>query len=246
MAAMTLRDDDPLAVSLVAAIHGGAVDALAQLLEDHPRLTQAQILDSQGEGRTPLHIATDWPGHFPNGAAVVATLLDAGADPNAPMQGCWHTETPLHWAASSDDVDVLDALIDAGADIDAAGGSINGGTPMDDAVAYGQWNAARRLAQRGATTEFWHAAALGLTSMVQWHLDRDPPPPHTDITAAFWHACHGGAHTTAEHLLTHGADINWIPPWAHKTPLDIARDAGWDHVHRWLAELGAVSAAGSG
>jgi hypothetical protein len=32
-----------------------------------------------------------------------------------------HTETPLHWAASSDDVPVLDALLDAGGDIECPG-----------------------------------------------------------------------------------------------------------------------------
>jgi hypothetical protein len=34
--------------------------------------------------RTLLHIATDWPGHFPGCAATVAALLDAGADIEAP------------------------------------------------------------------------------------------------------------------------------------------------------------------
>jgi uncharacterized protein len=41
-------------------------------------------------------------------------------------------QVPLHWAASSDDVDVAEVLIDAGADIEAPDGSI--GTPLDNAV----------------------------------------------------------------------------------------------------------------
>lgn len=41
-------------------------------------------------------------------------LVDAGADVNARFRGP-HAETPLHWAASTDDVDVLDALIGCGA-----------------------------------------------------------------------------------------------------------------------------------
>ena len=58
--------------------------------------------------------------------------------------------TPLHWAASSDDVEVARALIDGGADIEATGASIAGGTPLDDAVGYGCWRVARLLVERGA------------------------------------------------------------------------------------------------
>lgn len=42
-------------------------------------------------------------------------------------------ETPLHWADSSDDVEVLDALLDAGTDPEAPGAVIAGGPPLEDA-----------------------------------------------------------------------------------------------------------------
>ena len=64
-----------------------------------------------------------------------------------------HTETPLHWAASCDDVDVMEVLLDHGADIEAEGACIGGGTPLADAVAFGQWRAARRLIERGAEAQ---------------------------------------------------------------------------------------------
>lgn len=108
--------------------------------------------------RSLLHVAADWPGHFPNCAATVATLVQAGAEVNARIAGP-HVETPLHWAASSDDIEMLDALLDAGADIEASGAVIAGGTPLDDAVAFGQWRAAHRLVERGASFALWHAAA---------------------------------------------------------------------------------------
>ena len=99
--------------------------------------------------------------------------MAAGADVNARFTGP-HTETPLHWAASSDDIEALDALLDAGADIEADGAVIAGGTPMADAVAFGQWKAARRLLERGARTNLWQAAALGLADRVRDELARDP------------------------------------------------------------------------
>ena len=132
--------------------------------------------------RTLLHVATDWPGHFPNGPQTVSALVDAGADVNARFTGP-HTETPLHWAASSDDVAVLDALLDAGADIEARGAVIGGGTPMADATAFGQWNAARRLLERGAATTMWEASALGLLDRVEAGFATDPEGSAEDATA---------------------------------------------------------------
>ena len=122
----TLPTDDPVATAAVDAIHTGDVDALRVLLTEHRDLAHVRLGDPahpDGMTRTLLHVATDWPGHFPNGAATVALLVDAGADVNARFTGP-HTETPLHWAASSDDVAVLDALLDAGADLEADGAVI--------------------------------------------------------------------------------------------------------------------------
>ena len=189
--------------------------------------------------RTLLHIATDWPGHFPGGARTVALLIDAGADVNARVTGP-HNETPLHWAASSDDVDVLDVLLDRGADIEAPGAVIGGGTPLADAVAFGQWRAARRLIERGARANLWQAAALGLTDRVQACFEEGDALPQDEVTKAFWCACHGGQRASAEYLLDHGADINWIG-FDALTPLDAARRSGAGDLAAWLRTRGARS-----
>ncbi len=85
---------------------------------------------------------------------------------NARSEGA-NEQTPLHWAASSDDVEALDALLDAGAHIEAPG-TFNGvGGQLDNAVGFGQWAAARRLVERGARTNLWHAAAIGLTDRIE-------------------------------------------------------------------------------
>jgi ankyrin repeat protein len=250
----TIDADDPLAVAVVAAIQAGDVAALRRLLAEHPGLATARLGDGECEDedrdegepaitRSLLHVATDWPGHFPNGAAVVAALVGAGADPNARFTGP-HTETPLHWAASTDDVDVLDALLDAGADIDAPGAVIAGGTPLSDAVAFGPWSAARRLVERGARVAFREAAALGLLDRLEDALRADPPPAPDDVTHALWYACHGGQQPAAERLLAHGADLNWVSRWDHHTPLDAAVREGHDELANWLRGRGATPAAG--
>jgi uncharacterized protein len=93
-----------------------------------PALARARLGAADEGTKTSLHLVTDWPGYFPNGPDVVKLLISAGADPSAPATGRNgdNGETPLRWAASSDDVDVAAALIDAGADIEAPGGSIRG------------------------------------------------------------------------------------------------------------------------
>jgi ankyrin repeat protein len=229
---------------VIDAIHSGDLGSLQRLFAEHPGLAQARIEGRKGGSTTLLHAASDWPGYFPNGPAVVRTLLAAGADPDAPVEGSWHSETPLHWAASSDGDEVAEALISGGANLESTGGSIAGGTPLDNAVGYGCWRVARLLVQRGARVEkLWQAAAMGMTSRVAEFFTGPSAPSPQEINDAFWQACHGGCRRTAEYLLARGADLNWIPDFAKETPLGIATglDTGREALIGWLRDKGAKS-----
>lgn len=93
--------------------------------------------------RTLLHVATDWPGHAPRVAETI-----------------WaHAETPLHWAASSDDVEAGDALRDLGADL-----PWEPLTPLD-------------AAERGAAEE----CSAGADALVRW-LREQGARRHTEPT----------------------------------------------------------------
>ena len=259
---VSIYEEEELAASLVQAIHTGDTLTLQQLLVDYPALARVRIMQrdnhTQGSGisRTLLHVVTDWPGHFPGGAATVNLLIQFGAEVNAPFTGP-HTETPLHWAASCNDISVLDALLDNGADLEAPGAVIAGGTPLDDAVAFGQWDAARRLVERGARMALWHAAALGRIDLVEahfvgnrleelypWGASSDSPPDK--VTVAFWCACHGGQREAAEYLLQQGAELNWRAVWDGLTPLDAAKRSGATDTVSWLVNQGGQSAQDGG
>jgi uncharacterized protein len=240
---MNLAPTDPLAVRLTGAVRSRALDELARLLDEHPELARARIAGQRGGWRTPLHLAADWPGYFPNGPAVVRLLIEAGADPTAPSDD-GPSETPLHWAASSDDVEVAAALIDGGADIEARGASIAGGGPLGNAVGYGCWHVARLLVERGASVDsLWQAAALGMVERALEFLAADPPPTQQQIDGAFWQACHGGQLRMAELLLARGADINAKPDYSNQTPLEVAGspDTRRGQLVSWLRERGAGS-----
>ena len=112
----------------VRGIRVNQVEALPQVLPtvDSKRRHDVPHAAARGHGLA---------GSLPNGAASVAALVAAGADVNASFVG-EHADTPPHWAARTDDVEVLDALLDAGANIDAEGGAVGDGigTPV-----LGQW-----------------------------------------------------------------------------------------------------------
>jgi ankyrin repeat protein len=239
-----IHGDDQVAVELRSAVRLGDVAAIQGLLRNDPALASARLVGNDGGSGTPLHLVADWPGYFPNGPEIVRLLIDAGTDPNARTSGRDSPgpgdETPLHYAASSDDVDVAQALIEGGADIEAPGGSI--GTPLDNAVGYACWHVARLLVARGARVDkAWHAAALGMLGRLAAILGSDPPAE--SVSQAFWHACAGGQRRAAEYLLSRGADLNWEPDYAHGTPLDTAGGMGTrqENVISWLHELGARS-----
>jgi len=137
---------------------------------------------------------------------------------------------------------VLDALLDHGADIEANGACIGDGTPLADAVAFGQWKAARRLIKRGALANLWQAAGLGLMERVKDYFANAVPPKPEEITNAFWCACHGGQRKTAEYLLEQGAAINWVG-YNKLTPLDAANRSKAKELAEWLTGQGAKSAS---
>ncbi len=241
-----IPDDDQVAAELRLAVHAGDVESVQRLLRNDPALATARLGSKDSGSATPLHLVTDWPGYFPNGPQIVQLLINAGADPNAltTSRGSETAgpgdETPLHYAASSDDADVAEALIDGGADIEVPNGSI--GTPLANAVGYGCWHVARLLVARGARVDkAWHAAALGMLGRLDATLGGDPPAEV--VSQAFWHACTGGQRRAAEYLLSRGADLNWEPDYAQGTPLDAASGRGTqqENVITWLRELGADS-----
>ena len=119
-----------------------------RLIGEHPGLASARMIGRHGRDggwRTPLHAVTDWPGYFPAGSEMAAWLLAAGADPDDDTGGR-QPETPRHWAASTDDVDVAAVLVGADARLDTPGGSI--GTA-------GQRSRLRLLARRSPPRHFW-------------------------------------------------------------------------------------------
>jgi uncharacterized protein len=255
MAAMSNEDtnrwldsDEQVATELRVFVRAGDVAAIKRLLEDDPGLATARLGSRDSGSATTLHLVADWPGYFPNGPEIARLLIDAGANPDAlttsrgsmaPGPG---SETPLHYAASSDDAEVAEALIDGGADIEVPGGSI--GTPLDNAIGYACWHVARLLVSRGARVDkAWHAAALGMVGRLEAILGSDPPAE--DVSQSFWHACAGGQRRAAEYLLSRGADINWEPDYAHGTPLDAASGLGTrqENVITWLRELGVRPAS---
>ena len=127
----------------MGAIESGELAELERRVREFPGLLEFVPED----GQTLLHKAAgsaslrhDDPG------ACVRWLLDAGMRPDAGRTGF---DTALHFAASLNHVDAVDALLEAGAPTGCVGGcddQADGGTPLAHALVYGAARAADRIA----------------------------------------------------------------------------------------------------
>ncbi|GAB7328814.1 hypothetical protein MBLNU13_g00702t1 [Cladosporium sp. NU13] len=233
---MIIDKTDSRAQAAEKAIHEGDIASLNTLLKTCPELSSCYIGDDT-EARSLLHILADWPGNRPNSCSIAKVLITAGADVNASFIGKAHSETPLHWAASNNDVALIDAFLDNGANIDADGGVIDR-TALADARAFLQLEAAHRLIARGASTTLQDLATLGILDQVKSHYQKSRPEEH-ETDCALWNACHGGQLATAKFLYEMGGNRQFVPPWDDVTPLGAAERSSATDVVEWLQELDA-------
>ena len=124
----------------IKAAKSGNTEKLKVLLDTDPNVIHARDAD----GSTALHCAT-WKGH----KAVVAFLLDAGADVNIHNNNEHWGTTPLHAAAHANQATIAQMLIDNGADVNAR--DPEGRTPLDRTTFHKAKAAAKVLQNSGAT-----------------------------------------------------------------------------------------------
>jgi len=133
------KQPNPLKEILKAAKSGDA-DRVKTLIKQDPSVMSAKDTD----GSTPLHCAC-WKGHD----AVVAILLEAGADVNAENSNEHWGTTPLHAAAHANQKKIAELLIAHGAKINAP--NLNNRTPLDETSFHDAKAVAKLLIASGAS-----------------------------------------------------------------------------------------------
>lgn len=161
---------------------------------------------------------------------AVQTLLER--NPSLATASGEHDFTALHRAAEKDQPEAAEALLAAGAELEAM---VSWGmTPLEWAANVGSRRAAAVFLARGAHLTHWAAAGLGMLDTVQsfWHDDgtlkpgaghRRPKQKDADawtwddpsedrgeiVSDSFYMACRNGNTEVARWLLECGADINF-------------------------------------
>lgn len=170
--------------ALGAAIYERDSKVAALLLE-----MRADPNARDARGNTPLADAA-WNGD----ALMVRVLLEKGADPNEQQKGAFQglmpSGTALAVAASAGRTEICEALMDAGADVNAQ--NAYGQTPLVAGLAHGDISCALMLIEHGADVN--SRGGLGETPLMflmPFDTDNDP-----------------AAHRVLEALLSRGADIS--------------------------------------
>jgi ankyrin repeat protein len=177
-------------------------------------------------------------------AALMRTLLDAGADVNAPQVDGM---TALHWAVYHDDAEATALLVRSGADVNAE--NHYGVPPLSLAATNGNASIVTLLvdagananaALRGGETVLMTAARTGSLGAVRALLAKGADPnarEQREQTALMWAAAEGHAAVVAA-LLDAGADMH-AKLESGFTPIFFAAREGHIDVVRTLLEAGA-------
>ncbi|QGQ98939.1 ankyrin repeat domain-containing protein [Paenibacillus psychroresistens] len=238
----------------VRSVKTGDVETLERLLQEQPELATVSSL----QGRTLLHHLCDFPGHYPRAIETGSALIASGADVHARAINSVHGESGLQWAASNDDSNLVNLLIDAGAAVNGLNDDLR---PLAQALWYGFPQVAETLVKRGATINLEFAAGLGRIDLLSAFLDtnrvllqgagKHTPPINAAVLAAgqsdelieqaLTYAVIAGNIEGVKYLLDCGADINAQPSGfdGQATPLHRAVARGNGEMVRFLISHGA-------
>ena len=157
------HSDLPAAAEFIAACSTGDVDVLRGLLANDPSLARVGAHTDTGtaDGRTAR-------GRQARARRCRPPAAGHGADPNAREPG--DNTTPLHWAAAHGHVDVVRALLDAGADVHGVGDLHEG-----DVIGWATLGVQTRstedvvtlLLERGARHHIFSAIAVGDLDLIR-------------------------------------------------------------------------------
>ena len=219
----------------------GDLNKVRTLLDADPALLESKDKD----GYTPLISACFAPPSFNPQVAVANDLIARGADVKA--RNNWDG-TPLYCALRSPDL--IQRLIDRGADVNARAFGANGLTPLQQAAAIGELATAKLLIDHGADLNGRSSDGTVLQNLIKRNGD-----PARDMvrllleggaklqefsfgnTELHLAALHGAA-DVARLLVEHGADVNAANEYGH-TALFYAARHGRRRVADALTALGA-------
>lgn len=147
--AIRIGDLDMLEKCVTAEPEGVNVRVSRERFPTKPPAAGHIYLFTIGEDCTLMHAAAS-----ANNPDVIRWLASHAADPTA--RGGYDAATPLHVAAWEDAPEAIDALLDAGAEINAKSGPLHRNEPIGWAIVGGSLNAFRTLSARGATIHPHH------------------------------------------------------------------------------------------
>ncbi|ROV91507.1 hypothetical protein VMCG_09439 [Cytospora schulzeri] len=225
--------------------------AIVRMLLDHGAQVNPRGGAGSYGGRTPLAAAAE-RGHV---GVVRLLLLGMGADVNAapsrtygctPLQGACSLPPPAtsdgDGAGNGDgdgdegdqknrvekrrDVELVELLLDSGADVNAPAGKSRGRTALQSACLAGNMEVVEVLLSRGADVNAPGSAYKGGTAL------------HA--------ACAKGRAEIVRRMLEAGADVNAEAGWHRQTPLQTAAVGGHVEIVEMLRAAGAVGRASGG